>query len=332
MRKLYKNRCGLLCILTMCLLCVSCLPEDLELPKLPRVKDVATTGADAVFCYAAKLSGVVTLVEPAYYVKCGIIYGRSTPFVDGESVRVACDDYTKVQVSDDSFECCFSVSIAGLMPNTTYYYCAYALDAGQYIFGEMRSFTTDVVGEAVDLGLSVKWASWNVGASSPEEYGDYFAWGETVTKSRYTESNSVTFGLSMGGLKSRGIIDADGNLTAEYDAATAIWGGSWRMPTKAEQDELLTNCTWEWTTMNGVYGCKVTGPNGNSIFLPAAGDRINTSLLGAGSNGSYWSAAPYSVPPYSDSRYAYSLYFYSGYYEWEYCDRYYGHTVRPVSE
>ena len=180
---------------------------------------------------------------------------------------------------------------------------------------------------AVDLGLSVKWASCNVGAESPEEYGDYFAWGETTTKSDYSSSTSVTYGLSISELESRGIIGADGNLTAAYDAATANWGGNWRMPTLDEMKELLDECTWEWTTMNGVYGRKVTGPNGNSIFLPAAGYRYDTSLYFAGSGGYYWSATPGS-----GSNCAYYLFFYSGNGGWDGYYRYYGFTVRPVSE
>ncbi|MBQ4621338.1 MAG: hypothetical protein IJB28_01640, partial [Bacteroidaceae bacterium] len=121
--------------------------------------------------------------------------------------------------------------------------------------------------ETVDLGLpsGLRWATCNVGASSPEEYGDYFAWGETTTKSSYTSSNSTTYNLSVPTLQSRGIIGSDGNLTAAYDVATANWGGSWRMPTLDEMEELLNKCTWTWTTQNGVKGRKVTGPNGNSI-------------------------------------------------------------------
>lgn len=181
--------------------------------------------------------------------------------------------------------------------------------------------------EAVDLGLSVKWASCNVGAESPEEYGDYFAWGETTTKSDYSSSNSVTYFLSNSELEYRGIIGADGNLTAAYDAATANWGDEWRMPTFDEMKELIDKCTWKWTTMNGVKGRKVTGPNGNSIFLPAAGSRYGTSLRSAGSYGYYWSATPYG-----GSYYAYRLLFDSGDYDWSYGNRYDGPAVRPVSE
>ena len=185
--------------------------------------------------------------------------------------------------------------------------------------------TTD--SRAVDLGLSVKWASCNVGATSPEEYGGYYAWGETTTKSSYTESNSVTDGLSIEELKSRGIIDADGNLTSAYDAATANWGEDWRMPTLDEMKELINQCTWEWTSVNGVNGRLVTGPNGNSIFLPAAGYRGYTSLSDAGSFGVYWSATPGS-----DGGYAYGLGIDSDDYYWDSCNPYYGVTVRPVSE
>ena len=181
--------------------------------------------------------------------------------------------------------------------------------------------------EAIDLGLSVKWASCNVGAESPEDYGSYFAWGETGEKSSYTESTSVTYGLSIDELESRGIIDANGNLTAAYDAAATNWGGSWRMPTKAEQDELCNNCTWSWTTQNGVNGYRVTGPNSNSIFLPAAGFRYYTSLSNEGSGGDYWSATPYS-----NSYRAYGLYFDSDDYYWSSYERYNGFVVRPVSE
>ena len=222
--------------------------------------------------------------------------------------------------------------LTGLRSGTEYYYRPYLRVADAVLYGEVKSFTTlgdyvEIPEGAVDLGLSVKWASCNVGAETPEEYGDYFAWGETSPKSSYTVSNSVTYGLSTSELESRGIIGSDGNLTAKYDAATANWGGSWRMPTLTEMKELLNNCSWTWTTQNGVKGYKVTGPNGNSIFLPAAGFRDGMSLYSAGSYGDYWSATPYS-----DSDYAYDLSFGSDYYGWYGAYRYYGHTVRPVSE
>ena len=171
--------------------------------------------------------------------------------------------------------------------------------------------------EYVDLGLSVKWATCNVGASSPEDYGNYYAWGEMSTKSTYYDNNSKTYGKRMNDIKN-----------SQYDAARANWGGTWRLPTKAECQELVDKCTWKWTTRNGVKGYKVTGPNGNHIFLPAAGYRYGSSLLSAGEYGNYWSSSPYE----SYSNYAYYLYFDSDYQcvIWSY--RCYGQSVRPVSE
>ena len=180
-----------------------------------------------------------------------------------------------------------------------------------------------------DLGLSVKWATCNVGANSPEEYGSYFAWGETETKKEYYSSNSVTYGLSISELKFQGIIDGDHNLTPSHDAATANWGGTWRLPTKAELEELVNRCTWERTTQNGVKGCRVTGPNGNNIFLPAAGFRDGSSLTFDGSLGGYWSSTRY-VNIYNGS--AYYLSFHGGGENVDYYNRYNGFTVRPITE
>ena len=174
----------------------------------------------------------------------------------------------------------------------------------------------------VDLGLpsGLKWATCNVGADSPEDYGDYYAWGETSTKSSYGSGNCETWNKSIGDIKG-----------TSRDVAHVKWGGSWRMPTKAEFEELLNtdNCTGEWTTLNGKKGYKVTScKNGNSIFLPAAGWRNGKSLDGTDAWGGYWS----STPGESSTQYAYRLYFYSSLHDtsWYYC--YYGHTVRPVSE
>ena len=166
----------------------------------------------------------------------------------------------------------------------------------------------------VDLGLSVKWATCNVGATSPEDYGHYFAWGETSPKDEYTEDNCSTYGKQMS--------DIAGD--AQYDAATANWGGDWRMPTYSEQKELLNNCTWIWTAQNGVKGYNVKGPNGNSIFLPAAGCRNWSSE----SLGDYWGSTPFE----SDDYYAYGLGFDSDYHSMYGYYRCYGRSVRPVLE
>ena len=127
---------------------------------------------------------------------------------------------------------------------------------------------------------------------------------------------------------SYGTVDNKTVLDLEDDVAHVKWGGSWRMPTKAEQDELRKNCIWSWTTQNGVKGYKVTSKtNGNSIFLPAAGTREGVELYDSGSDGYYWS----SSLDEGDCDGAYSLYFYSGY-DWRNFYRYYGFSVRPVCE
>lgn len=198
--------------------------------------------------------------------------------------------------------------------------------------------------EYVNLGLSVRWATHNVGASSPEEYGDYFAWGETSPKSEYSWDNLKYCNDKKGKSFSkynqteRGTKDNRTVLELSDDAARVNWGGSWRMPTKAEFEELLStdNCTWTWyesgnSEFNGVAGYKVTsrksGYVGNYIFLPAAGYRDDTYLDLAGSYGNYWSSSLDTDGP-SD---AWSLFFNSGYRRTDYSyDRYCGRSVRPV--
>ena len=187
--------------------------------------------------------------------------------------------------------------------------------------------------EYVDLGLSVKWATCNVGASQHEEYGDYFAWGETRPKSTYNWSTHKWCNGSFSSLTkycksiSYGTVDNKKQLELSDDAARANWGGSWRMPTHDEFTELRTKCTWTWTTQNGVKGYKVTSKtNGRSIFLPAAGYRLDSSLDDAGSNGSYWSSSLRTGYPVC-ARY---VYFYSSYVDWGNSRRYYGQSVRPV--
>ncbi len=189
----------------------------------------------------------------------------------------------------------------------------------------------------VDLGLTsgTLWATCNVGATNPEDYGDYFAWGETKPKSTYSWSTyKYCNGSSDTQTKyctnsSYGTVDNKTTLESSDDAATANWGGKWRMPTSAEQDELRTECTWTWTTLNGVKGYKVTSKaegNTNYIFLPAAGCRYDSSLYDAGSHGYYWSSSLRSDYPSRACR----LYFNLDIYGWSIDKRSNGHSVRPV--
>lgn len=210
---------------------------------------------------------------------------------------------------------------ANLTPNTTYYVKAYAANSSGTSYSEVVSFTTlaeSAFTDYVDLGLpsGLKWATYNVGASTPEEYGNYYAWGEVTPKTEYTPSNSETHGVPL--------TDISGN--PQYDAAAANWGGDWRMPTSSEMQELRDNCTWVWLLQNGTMGYKVTGPNGSSIFLPAAGYRSGSALNLEGIYGYYWISAP------NGSNSAYDLYFDSYFHSGDFHDRFYGHTVRPVRE
>ncbi len=169
---------------------------------------------------------------------------------------------------------------------------------------------------AVDLGLSVRWANHNVGTSSPEGYGGLYGWADptgtkrTINNEEYPSPNpsSNIWGTS-------------------YDIARTKWGGNWRLPTFNEQVELTNNCKWTWIVYNGVNGYKVVGPNGNSIFLPAASYRKGRDVVGQGS-GNYWSGTLCSSTSslaniLQYGRYSIGL---------NQLERYYGLSVRPVKE
>ena len=191
----------------------------------------------------------------------------------------------------------------------------------------------------VDLGLSVKWATCNVGATKPEGYGNQYAWGETEYKSYCSWSNykycngsnmSMTKYCNDSSYGYDGFTDNKTTLDLNDDVARVKWGGNWRMPTRAEFIELLIDCTWTRTTRNGVYGCEVrstkSGYTDRSIFLPAAGTRSESGLGHQGTNGGYWSSSLYGL-----SSYAYGLTFNNGsqLQTLEYF-RYIGWSVRPV--
>ncbi len=190
--------------------------------------------------------------------------------------------------------------------------------------------------QAVDLGLpsGLKWASCNVGATAPEGYGNYYAWGETEPKDNYSWA---TYKHNNGDNSSDNITKYGNNadtlttLEPEDDAATANWGGDWRMPTAAEMDELLEHCTWTWTTQNGVNGYQVASKtNGNSIFLPAAGYYFRETLNGNNSSCCYLSASLYEKNP-SRAWYIYNKYAGTQMAR-DYCYRFYGQSVRPVQD
>ena len=175
--------------------------------------------------------------------------------------------------------------------------------------------------EYVDLGLpsGLKWAACNVGATTPEEYGNYYAWGEIAPKTDYTYENCATMDKQLGNIS--------GN--AFYDAATANWGASWRMPTKEEMKELIDNCTFKWTTQNGTTGTLVTGKNGNTIFFPANGYYLGISYYKNALTGYYWSANGETIIPNSAS---FFLELSNGRHSIDWFIRHSGYGVRPVSD
>ena len=209
----------------------------------------------------------------------------------------------------------------------------------------VANFSHNLIGgyEYVDLGLpsGILWAAYNIGSDKPEEYGDYFAWGETETKDAYEIANYIYATKSSEELHPlltkycnipsygyTGFTDTLTILQPEDDAAMAKWENGWRMPTAEEWQELWIKTNVKCTQQNGVYGCLFTASNGNSLFLPAAGHRWGDILTGAGNDGAYWSSSLFTDYPYG----AWFFDMDSGYTSVNYYGRYYGFSVRPVHE
>jgi len=286
-------------------------PEVVEVTKqdVPEVttQDVTNIGVSSATC-----GGIVTDDGGAEVTARGVCWSTS------ENPTI-----TDCHTTDGSGTGSYTSNMTGLSARTVYYVRAYATNSEGTSYGSRKSFTTNgqINGhDFVDLGLpsELKWATCNVGASTPSEYGDYYAWGEIEPKESYTIENSLTWEQEIGNIS--------GN--PQYDAARANWGSTWRMPTNAEFDELAEECVWEWTNEGGNNGYRVTGPNGNSIFLSAAGNRYGPSLNYAGTDGDYWS----SMPAESDIHNAYYFCFYNGIHSTGWNFRYLGQSVRPVSD
>jgi hypothetical protein len=271
-------------------------------------------------------------------LELGVCYGlNANPSVSDKTV-------TTKKVDDENN---FILSLKNIQFGTVYYRSFVKIDGVPH-YGEIKSFERalpDVNGyEYVDLGLSVLWATCNVGATKPEEYGDYYAWGETEPKTDYSWSTYKYCNGSISTLTkycknsrygNNGFTDTKTTLDPDDDVAHVKWGGSWRLPTKKEQDELLNSCTWTWynsgnTEFNGVAGYKVTskvsGYTDRSIFLPAAGYRSDAGLVNVGSYGDYWSSSLDTDYPY----YAWCVYFSSDVHDTFLNYRGRGQSVRPV--
>lgn len=288
---------------------------------------VTSTQASAIYSHSTTVGGNVTDDGGAEVTERGVVYSTSQNPTTEDS-----------KVSSGSGLGNFTCNLTDLQEEMTYYVRAYAINEKGTAYGGEISFTT-IKGyfenghEYVDLGLNVKWATMNVGASSPEDYGDYFAWGETAPKDYYDWStykhgngsyNSLT---KYNNSSSYGIVDNKTILEMSDDAAHANWGGIWRMPTDDEWTALRLQCTWTWTTLNGVKGYNVISKsNGNSIFLPAAGHCFDRALSNEGNYGYYWSSSLNTGDP--NLAWYVDFYWYNVYRNDN--SRYYGQSVRPV--
>ena len=267
------------------------------------------------------------------YKQLGVRYAESKDALE--------NGYSQWEATSTLTNNTFTVTLTNLAEQTTYYYQARVTYQNTEYYGEIKSFTTlkntvDYNGhEYVDLGLpsGTKWATMNVGASKPEDFGDYYAWGETTTKTSYTEDNYTLQGLTADELVSRGVVNVvnpssyypDYILSASYDVATVKWGSAWRMPTSDEINELKRYTTMTQTTQNGVEGFLLTSSrNKKTIFFPKAGYLYKSGLYNYG--GSFWSSQ------LNNADYAYHIWLIDNLF---YCsgqgERYTGSSVRPVT-
>ena len=234
----------------------------------------------------------------------------------------------------------YSFTITNVLSGTTYYYRTYVKLLDEVYYSTVNSITTmgekpknKVINghEFVDLALpsGLLWAKTNIGASSSSDDGDYFAWGETVSKSSYSWS-TYKWGSDHYNLSKYNYSDGKTTLDAEDDAATVNWGAPCRMPDSSEFQELYDKCDWSWkSNYNGINGYLVTGPNGNTIFFPASGYRRNDVLRYHGSQAIYWSRSLCGI---DNADFAKCLT--SDRVPSPVCNHYrlYGYTVRPVAE
>jgi len=276
-------------------------------------------------CKVATISGKLTVTSAGTFTKSADLYHSGTATTVEE--LKASGNRQSISLNSDGT---YSVVTNGLVADAKNYYCVIATVDNKEFATSVNNLTTlSLPDGAVDLGLSVAWHQCNVGASKSEEYGRYFAWGDTVGQ---TWDGSQWSGGGFSTCPSFEV-DANNNLKPEYDAAHVFLGETWRMPTCGELQELANGCTREWTDdFNGtkvagtIFTGKKEGFTDRSIFLPAVGYGLYSSLYATGSQGSFWSAS------FSDGSRAMCLYMYTSSISTgvDYC--YYGNAVRPVSE
>lgn len=290
--------------------------EELSFQTYAFGKPTVTTTTPTNITYtSAVVGGNVTADGGATVTERGICYSSST------STPTISDNVE----SSDSGLGHFALNLTGLTPSTTYYVRAYAVNAEGISYGKSINFKTSTPPtngkenghEYVELGLSVKWATCNLGANTPSDAGGYYRFGELTPKT-----------------SSSGRYEGCPAYSISNDAAYNNWGGRWRLPTASEAEELANNCTWTWTSINGMNGYQVVGKNGNSIFLPAAGYMYESSykVTYYGENGFYWT----STVKNAGSTW-YRLLFYKDSGVMESCNTWgnpeygsYAHPIRPV--
>lgn len=278
-------------------------------------------------------------------LKCGITYSPYNGY-DPYLTKTVYADVNNLETGD-TIVCMFS----DFKYNTQYYYRVFFRLGSMVADGNIKTFKYIFVPKEngvenghdyIEMGLRVRWATTNVGASSPEEYGDFYSWGETETKSDYSWASykwcdgSYAYMTKYGIGRGFGVNDNKTTLDLEDDVAQVKWGGGWRMPTKAEIAELRQKCIWTYTNQNGVDGFLVTsdvdGYRDRSIFLPIAGFRNDSDLLNVGIQGYYWSST-LSARDGGDKRGPFDgncLYLSSVGHESYDCYRNFGFSVRPV--
>ena len=303
---------------------------------LNKQEELTVTGdaLDVTDC-SATLVGYANLPIELGNAKVGIIYDNKQSFEDGKMIEATGLDSNNK----------FTVTVTGLEPSTTYYYKSFVQNGIAVKYGEEKSFTTEEakfpVG-AVDLGIvmtmpdntsyKLYWAKSNLSenglCANPEDYGDYYAWGETNAKSNYSWSTYKFFTSESEPCSKYNATDNLKELNLEDDVAHVKLGGKWRIPSSDEWGALLSLCDWSIVddyNGTGIKGALFIGPNGNSIFLPYAGYMEDAEHQDAGSCVMYWSTLC------DNHSLAFSYNFFDGHGR-TMIDRYYGFSVRPVSE
>ena len=253
---------------------------------------VTTVSVSNISYTSATVGGKVTSDGGTTVTERGICYSTySYPTIDSST--------SSTIIKSGSGTGSYTIELNSLSQGIKYYVRAYAINSQGISYGEQKSFTTltrfENGFEFVDLGLSVKWATMNIGANTPYDYGDYFAWGETTPKDTYDWSTYKLGNNRYDLTKYDTYFWGDGLTTLERkdDAAYVNWEGNWRMPDDTEFTELKEKCNWVWTGT----GYQITGPNGNSIYIPAAGYKRNDKITDVGSYGYYWSRSLYTPFP-----------------------------------